>query len=78
MSALIGDVLDGKVSAVVCNAAVNAGGKILKVVEMQMKYGTKTANGPRLSLGTPSGPSEAETKSRIAKLEEELAALKGS
>jgi hypothetical protein len=39
MSALISDVLDGRINPIVCNAAVNAGGKLLKVVEMQVKYG---------------------------------------
>jgi hypothetical protein len=39
MSAIITDVIRGDISPVVCNAAVNAGGKLLKVVEMQFKYG---------------------------------------
>jgi len=39
MSALISDVLEGRVTPGVCNAAVNAGGKLLKVVEMQQRYG---------------------------------------
>jgi hypothetical protein len=39
MSALMSDVLDGSVSPIVANSAVNAGGKLLKVVEMQYKYG---------------------------------------
>ena len=38
MSALMSDVLDGSVSPVVANAAVNAGGKLLKVVQMQIAY----------------------------------------
>ena len=40
-SAMIGDVLSGAISPGVTNAACNAGGKLLKVVEMQQKYGTK-------------------------------------
>lgn len=44
MSALISDVLEGRVSPGVCNAAVNAGGKLLKVVDMQQRYGRSTAN----------------------------------
>lgn len=43
MSALMSDVLDGSVSPVVANAAVNAGGKLLKVVQMQMAYHYTTA-----------------------------------
>jgi hypothetical protein len=33
------DVLEGRVSPGVCNATVNAGGKLLKIVELQQKYG---------------------------------------
>lgn len=40
MSALMSDVIDGSISPNVANAAVNAGGKLLKVVEMQYRYGT--------------------------------------
>jgi hypothetical protein len=39
MSALMSDVIDGRVTPAVANSAVNAGGKLLKVVEMQHKYG---------------------------------------
>jgi hypothetical protein len=39
MCALISDVIDGSISPVVANAACNAGGKLLKVVEMEHKYG---------------------------------------
>jgi len=35
------DVIDGSISPGVLNAAVNAGGKLLKVVEMQYRYGTE-------------------------------------
>lgn len=40
MSTLISDVIEGHISPGVCNAAVNAGGKLLKVVELQQRYGT--------------------------------------
>lgn len=43
MSALMSDLVGGRVSPMVGNAACNAGGKLLKVVEMQMKYGTASA-----------------------------------
>ena len=44
MSALMSDLIDGRVTPAVGNAACNAGGKLLKVVELQYKYGT-TAKG---------------------------------
>lgn len=42
MSALMSDIIEGKVTPQVGNATVNAGGKLLKVVEMQCKYGTQS------------------------------------
>jgi hypothetical protein len=39
MSALMTDVISGAVDASTCNAACNASGKLLKIVEMQFKYG---------------------------------------
>jgi len=53
MSALMSDLIGGKVSPNIGNAACNAGGKLLKVVEMQMKYGTQEAGGKvlRLTMG---------------------------
>ena len=41
MSALMSDLIDGRVTPNVGNATCNAGGKLLKVVEMQYKYGTQ-------------------------------------
>lgn len=35
------DLIDGRVTPNVGNATCNAGGKLLKVVEMQFKYGTQ-------------------------------------
>jgi hypothetical protein len=40
MSALMSDIIEGRVTPNVGNATCNAGGKLLKVVEMQYKYGT--------------------------------------
>ena len=40
MSALIGDVATGRIDTRRANAMCNAGGKLLKVVELQQKYGT--------------------------------------
>lgn len=45
MSDLISDVIEGNMTPQVANAAVNAGGKLLKVVEMQYKYGKPQPNG---------------------------------
>ena len=49
MSALMSDAISGAVPPGVVNAACNAGGKLLKVVELQQKYGT-TENGKPRSL----------------------------
>lgn len=40
MSALMVDLLNGRVTPQVGNAVCNAGGKLLKIVELQHKYGT--------------------------------------
>ena len=45
MSQLMSDLVLGNVTPQVGNAAVNAGGKILKVVEMQYKYGKVKGDG---------------------------------
>lgn len=41
MSALMSDVIEGRLSPVVSNAAVSAGRNLLKVVEMEYKYGLR-------------------------------------
>lgn len=41
MSALMSDLLTGAITPEVGNATCNAGGKLLKIVEMQYKYGEK-------------------------------------
>ena len=43
MSALMSDIIEGSISPNVANATVNAGGKLLKVVEMQYRYGAKAS-----------------------------------
>ena len=45
MSAMMSDLLEGKVTPRVANATCNAGGKLLKIVEMQLRFGTTSANG---------------------------------
>lgn len=39
MSAMMGDLVTGRLAPNVGHAAVNAGGKLLKVVELRLKYG---------------------------------------
>jgi len=59
MSALMSDLIEGRVTPSIGNATCNAGGKLLKVVEMQYKYGT---DGPgqtkTLTLAVGSGEEE--------------------
>ena len=40
MSALMSDLIEETIEPKTANAAINAGGKLLKVVELQLKYGT--------------------------------------
>lgn len=41
MSALMSDVLCGKMTAQVTNAACNTVGKIIKIVELELQYGSR-------------------------------------
>ena len=43
MSGLMSDLVTGKVAPQTATAVCNAGGKLLKVVEMEYKYGRKDA-----------------------------------
>lgn len=47
MSALMTDIISGRVSPQVGNAVCNAGGKLLKIVEMQYRYGTPEGQQPK-------------------------------
>jgi len=47
MSCLMSDIVAGRVTPQVGNGACNAGGKLLKVVEMQYKYGDTTPGRPK-------------------------------
>lgn len=49
MSALMSDIIEGAITPNVANATVNAGGKLLKVVEMQYRYGSPKTS-PALTL----------------------------
>lgn len=58
MSGLMTDLLEENLSPQVANAVVNAGGKLLKVVEMQYKYGKPSkddASRKELELVTKEG-----------------------
>ena len=59
MSALMGDIIAGRVTPAIGNAACNAGGKLLKIVEMQYRYGTQNGNqGARILILTPTDENE--------------------
>ena len=45
MSALMGDVVTGRIAPQIANAACNAGGKLLKIVDMQHRYGKRSEDG---------------------------------
>lgn len=58
MSALMSDLIEGRLTPNVGNAACNAGGKLLKVVELQYKYGTQNGNQSRSLLLADLGEQE--------------------
>lgn len=45
MSALMGDLASNRINPNIGNAICNAGGKLLKAVEMQQRYGTQGEGG---------------------------------
>jgi hypothetical protein len=54
MSSLMSDIIASRVTPQVGNAVCNAGGKLLKVVELQLRYGSaKEPNGERTLHLTP-------------------------
>lgn len=60
MSALMSDLIEGSVPPNVGNATCNAGGKLLRIVELQYKYGTTNPDGKSKTLMlTVSEPSES-------------------
>lgn len=66
MSGLMSDVIEGRVTPSIANATCNAGGKLLKVVEMQMKYATTTVGQKRqLNLVEPVLMAEPESKQLV-------------
>lgn len=56
MSALMSDLIEGKVTPSVGNATCNAGGKLLKVVELKYKYGTEGKGQGAKTLLLATGP----------------------
>ena len=49
-SALMSDLIEGRMDAQTGNAVCNAGGKLLKIVEMQYKYGKANPGEPERVL----------------------------
>lgn len=66
MSALMSDTISGRITPQVCNATVNAGGKLLKVVELQLKYGAPGADGLRKELMLTSSEETQQAEAVIA------------
>ncbi len=64
MSALMSDLIEGRVDGQVGNAVCNAGGKLLKIVEMQHRYGAKSVDGvsPRLLELAPLTADSGQTR----------------
>lgn len=50
MSALMSDLLSGSVTPQIANATCNAGGKLLKMVELNLKYGREQIEGGMRNL----------------------------
>jgi hypothetical protein len=55
MSALMSDLIEGNVTPQVGNATCNAGGKLLRIVELQYKYGTQKDGKPNPHLRLSGG-----------------------
>jgi len=65
MSALMSDIIACRVTPQVGNAVCNAGGKLLKVVELQLRYGSaKEPNGERILHLTPAIALGAEKQAK--------------
>ena len=50
MSSLMSDIIEGAITPQESNAIVNAGGKLLKITELQLKYGKTGENAVGRSL----------------------------
>ncbi len=62
MASLMADLLEGRITPATGNACCNAGGKLLKAVEMKYKYGMQSPNGERVLALTAHGDSSAASK----------------
>lgn len=60
MAALMADTVEGKVTPNVTNATCNAGGKLLKICELNAKYGTSSPNGKSQSINLLCGESPVD------------------
>lgn len=58
MSALMSDLAEGRITPGVGNAICNAGGKLLKVKEMELRYGTVGNGGQEKTLALSDGARE--------------------
>lgn len=65
MSALMSDLIEGKITPSIGNATCNAGGKLLKVVEMQIKYGVAGPGQNRILTLTMESPMVAALEENI-------------
>lgn len=74
LSALVSDVASEAMKPKVASVCVNGIGKLLKVVEMQHKYGTPDGQGQVLQLANPD-VADLDKARRRAELERELALL---
>ena len=75
-AALIGDIMTGDVKEKAANAACNAMGKLLKIVDMQHRYSNAPGEPPKpLILADPNDTSRAGIEAKKAKLKAELAEL---
>jgi len=61
MSAMMSDIIQSRIEPGMANAACNAGGKLLKIVEMQYRYGEKQAGSSRRTLNLAPIAAEAES-----------------
>jgi len=63
MSALMSDLLAGRVTPNIGNATCNAGGKLLKVVELEYKYGDRNGGSQKelvLAIGVGGASSQSD------------------
>lgn len=77
-SALLGDLMAERVTVKKTNAACNVVGKLLKVVELQQKYGGAGENRKPLHMADPDDAARLAAEQKKAKLRAELAELEAA